>query len=177
MLSNNVVSLLGKVTKDPTIEYQNNGQLPIMKFGLLVKNQNEMVENSFYFVQRKGSNAESTAKMLKKGDEVLVVGKMYSYQKKVNDALQYNVVVNADFIGLDTDLSFAKKFKREENSISSNTISMSQNTNTMPVNVVQMPNQKQETVVNLVAESRVKYGRMNIPDNIDSLLDDVFKNN
>ena len=186
----NTVTLMGRVSKNPTLEYQKDGKLPVMKFGLLVSNPTENERDSFYFIKRFGSNAEIGVKMIKAGDEVMVVGRMHSFSANNNGEFKYHVEVVADWIGFDTSLAFGKKFSREDgvvgNSVNSYTpttnkvvqISSATNNNTTSTsinnNVVNLASLRDnsQAKVNLVAEKHISYGRMHIPDNIDSLLGD-----
>ena len=139
--------LNGRVSKDPTLEWAKNNTLPILKFGLLVKREGKIDE--FYFVKRFGEDALVCKEHIHTGDEVIVLGNLHSSsdaQKK-----NYYVEVIADKICFDINKNFGTRYSTESTG------------DKICEHTPQTPQIK-------VATSNVKFGRMQIPDNIDELL-------
>lgn len=154
MAVTNVVTLVGRLSKAPTIEAAKEGSLSIMKLGLLVKSYDGK-KDDFYFLKRFGPNAIFSNDNLRSGDKVVVIGKMNSinyvdgHGKRV-----YGVEVIVDFIGFDLDQVFANNFTRNDMK------------RTCTPTIVGGTNVKMEPTNN---GSKV-YGKMTIPDNIDAMI-------
>lgn len=138
-----------------------DGSLPLLKFGFYVPNKHGDKDN-FYFVKRFGEQAEIGAKMLKKGDKVTIIGELTSQTSNGEDGFKYYVEIIAYYIGYDIDKSFEQKFINKE-----------PNTD-KPCE----PKVISDSAVDSVTKPQEQYkktgtdtGKMNIPENIDSLLE------
>lgn len=155
----NLVTLTGRLSKDPTLSIVKDGSLPLLKFGFFVPNKHGGKDN-FYFVKRFGEEAEIGAKTLKKGDKVTIIGELNSQSINSEDGFKYYVEVIAYYIGYDIDKSFEQRFIENENTNEKN-IEPKVVGGTATENSTKPQEQYAKTGT----------GKMNIPTNIDSLLD------
>lgn len=157
----NLVTLTGRLSKDPTLSMVKDGTLPLLKFGFYVPNKHSDKDN-FYFVKRFGEQAEIGAKMLKKGDKVTIIGELTSQTSNGEDGFKYYVEIIACYIGYDVDKSFEQRFTNKESNIEKQC-----EPKEIDGSTIEPTTKPQEQYKKTGTDT----GRMNIPGNIDSLLE------
>ena len=104
MASENSVTLVGNLTRDPELRFTQGGR-PLASFGLAVsrryqQNGEWQEQTSFFNVVAWGQLGENAAASLTKGARVMVAGRLEQRSYETQDGEKRSVVeVNADEIG------------------------------------------------------------------------------
>ena len=123
----NKIILVGRLTKDPEIRYQQNGdkQMAIAKFGLAVNRdfkKEGQQEADFFNVTAFGKNGEFAEKYLKKGGKILVEGRVQtgSYVNKEGQKVYTTDVIVDRFEFVDSKHSDSNGGETVANTAASN---------------------------------------------------------
>jgi len=101
------IKVKGRITNDPELKFVTENQLPLATFSLAytprTKKNDEWVEGEtmWFQVSTFGKKAETLVDLLKKGDEVLVIGTLKQNTYKGRDGVEKtSLQINAAEIGV-----------------------------------------------------------------------------
>lgn len=106
----NNVTLMGRLTRDPELQYSNNGTA-FSKFSIAVPRDFKREETDFINCLAFGKTAETIAEYLKKGRRMAIVGRIQtgSYQNSNGDTVYTTEVVADKFEFIDSARSETSK--------------------------------------------------------------------
>lgn len=81
----NIVILIGRLTKDPELQYTPNTQTAVCKFTLAVDRKGKDEGADFIRITAFGKRAESISRYMKKGRQIAVQGKIQTGSYKDRD--------------------------------------------------------------------------------------------
>lgn len=117
----NQLTLLGNLAKDPEIKYTNDG-IAIADLRLAVNRKwkdrqgNDMENVDFFNITVWNKLAENCSNDLKKGDRVIISGRLNNRSFDTKDGKKINIInVTADVVGASLEFNSVKITCRQEN--------------------------------------------------------------